>query len=619
MRRKIKICVLLIIIICFIIWPTAFWLYYKNRVLPGVYLGSISLANIKKENIPEKINKIFSEFSQNDFVFKTETAKETRTINLPFFLTSSLDPSLSRPLFSFDLKATVEKVYKAGRSEKFWENYKTSFTRFKKIDKIEPVFFLDYGLEEELKYRFSDLETPPQEAAFSYENGQIKIIPESVGFVLNYKEAVQDFENNIKKLKNELVEIKNQTIVPIIKKEEAEELAEEISSLISARPNFFIKIEENNYELNLEEWLKWIEFYKEDEEIKLRLNKEKVISFLGKIAEQVNQAPSNARFVVDNGRVVEFKLAQKGKEIDLEKAYFLLNEDIFDSSREFCQIDLKEVPPSYNISDINNLGIKELVARGESNFAGSPINRRHNIKVGAEKIQGILIAPDEEFSLVEAIGEVSDKAGFLPELVIKGDRTVPEFGGGLCQLGTTAFRLALNAGLPITERVPHSYRVVYYEPAGMDATIYQPHPDLRFINDTDSFLLLQTKIEGDNLIFEFYGTSDGRKVIITPPVLEDITPPGPAKYIETTDLLPGQKKKLESAHNGAKAHFKRKVIFKNGIEREETWYSYYVPWPEVWLVGAEPKISEELKNQQEQEGTENQEGEQEKNENEGVF
>ena len=70
---------------------------------------------------------------------------------------------------------------------------------------------------------------------------------------------------------------------------------------------------------------------------------------------------------------------------------------------------------------------------------------------------------------------------------------MPEYGGGLCQIGTTVFRAAVNSGLPITERRPHAYRVVYYEPAGFDATIYDPRPDLRFINDTENYILIQTK------------------------------------------------------------------------------------------------------------------------------
>jgi len=159
------------------------------------------------------------------------------------------------------------------------------------------------------------------------------------------------------------------------------------------------------------------------------------------------------------------------------------------------------------------------------------------------------------------LGKINKEEGFLPELVIKGNRTIPEYGGGLCQIGTTMFRLALNTGLPITERRPHSYRVSYYEPAGTDATIYNPWPDLKIINDTNHHLLLQTEIKGNELIFKIYGTLDGRIVETTKPELSNITPPGPIQYVETTELLPGEKKKLNQPMLEPVLNLKTQLLF----------------------------------------------------------
>jgi vancomycin resistance protein YoaR len=184
----------------------------------------------------------------------------------------------------------------------------------------------------------------------------------------------------------------------------------------------------------------------------------------------------------------------------------------------------------------------------------------------------------------------------VTELVIKGDKTTPEYGGGLCQVGTTTFRVALNTGLPIIERRNHSYRVSYYEPAGTDATIYDPSPDLKFVNDTAGHILIQTKITGNTLRFEFWGTSDGRQVTQTKPEIYNITQPGPTKIVETQELAPGQKKCTESAHAGADTVFYRTITYMSGEKKEETWKSHYVPWQAVCLVGvekpAEPSITE---------------------------
>jgi vancomycin resistance protein YoaR len=121
--------------------------------------------------------------------------------------------------------------------------------------------------------------------------------------------------------------------------------------------------------------------------------------------------------------------------------------------------------------------------------------------------------------------------GFLPELVIKKGKTVPEYGGGLCQVSTTMFRAAVNAGLKITERQPHSFPVQYYNPQGFDATVYDPRPDLRFINNTPNHLLIEAIVDGNWLIFNFYGTDDGRKVEIKGPYILEKNKDGSMKTV----------------------------------------------------------------------------------------
>jgi len=323
------------------------------------------------------------------------------------------------------------------------------------------------------------------------------------------------------------------------------------------------------------------------------LNKEKVFGFLKPIADEVNISAEDAKFELKDNRVVKFQASQDGKALNLEEAYGLINEQITSGENKDIKLVIEVSPAKVRTADVNNLGIKELIGRGVSNFKGSPVNRRHNIAVGAASLNGILIEPGEEFSLLKALGSVDGEHGYKQELVIKGDRTIPEYGGGLCQIGTTTFRAALRSGLPITMRRNHSYRVVYYEPAGMDATIYDPSPDMKFINDTGAYILFTTRIVGDNLFFDFYGTKDGRKILIDPdpPSIYNVTSPGETRYIETEELKPGEKKIVEHSHKGADTYFKYTVTYLNGEVKEQEFNSHYVAWPEVWLVGKEPSAT----------------------------
>ncbi len=191
-------------------------------------------------------------------------------------------------------------------------------------------------------------------------------------------------------------------------------------------------------------------------------------------------------------------------------------------------------PPSKKLSEINDLGIDTLLSRGESNFRGSPKNRRHNINIGVSRLKGMIIAPGEEFSFNKNICPVDKEGGWLPELVIKGteEGTIPEYGGGLCQVSSTTYRAAMKAGLPITMRKNHSYAVQYYSPQGSDATTYCGGIDFRFKNDTaGSILIWPYLVDKDNLAFDFYGTKDDRIVELKKPVAYDRKSDGSMKAI----------------------------------------------------------------------------------------
>lgn len=298
------------------------------------------------------------------------------------------------------------------------------------------------------------------------------------------------------------------------------------------------------------------------------------------------------RFEIQNGRVVAFDVPRNGRELNVEETTNRIVGALEQHMQE-ATLAVKEVQSPYR-DNPDNAMIRELVARAETDFSGSPTNRRKNIARGASLINGILIAPGEEFSTIKALGKIDDTNGFLPELVIKGTKTTPEFGGGLCQVSTTLFRAVSFAGLEVLERKNHSYRVSYYEPpVGFDATIYDPAPDFKFRNDTPSYLLLQAHAEKSKMIVELWGTKDGRKAEIDKPTVFNIKKPGETKIVETDELPPGEKKCIERAHNGADAVFDRRITYADGTTKKETYKSHYVIWPAVCLVGKEKESAPE--------------------------
>ncbi len=277
--------------------------------------------------------------------------------------------------------------------------------------------------------------------------------------------------------------------------------------------------------------------------------------FVKDLARQLNRAPQDARLEIKNYKVSVFELSRHGIQLEENKSISTLEKYLKSSQHPLSlKLPFKKIPPEIATDSINNLGITQLIGKGESNFAGSPTNRIHNIKIATSRFNGVLIKPHEEFSFIKILGAVDKEHGYLPELVIKQHKTVPEFGGGICQVSTTTFRAAINAGLEITARTNHAYPVSYYNPQGTDATVYIPNPDLRFINNTPGYILIQTKIEGTELTFNFYGTNDQRIVKIIGPKILERKSDGSMKTILTQQIFDATGKLLrEDIFNSAYA------------------------------------------------------------------
>jgi len=232
-------------------------------------------------------------------------------------------------------------------------------------------------------------------------------------------------------------------------------------------------------------------------------------------------------------------------------------------------------------------GVKELIGTGHTAFAGSPNNRIHNIKTGIDKFNGLTIKPGETFSFNDNLGVVDDTTGYKLELVIKAEGTIPEYGGGICQVSSTAFKAALWSGLPIVERSNHSYAVSYYaqiDGYGLDSTIYPGVKDLRFTNDTPGTIVIQSYLVGTDAYFKFYGTSDGRTVKMEGPIQSNYKPGGGTVLVPSKTLAPGAKKQVESSHPGFDILWTRTVI-KNGQEIKDKIISNYRATSNRILVG----------------------------------
>jgi vancomycin resistance protein YoaR len=325
-------------------------------------------------------------------------------------------------------------------------------------------------------------------------------------------------------------------------------------------------------------------------------DEKKLDTLLAPLQKQIDVKPIDAVFKMNKGKVTDFKLSKDGQAVDMPK----LKEAFFDRmvtvsmSNEpqtlTIPIPIKKIAPS--VATDQKLGITEMIGRGVSEFHGSVENRAYNIHLAASRINGSLVKPGETFSFDKAVGDISTLTGYKQAYVIQNGKTVQGDGGGVCQVSTTLFRAILNAGLPVVERNPHAYRVGYYEqnsPPGIDAAIYTPTVDLKFKNDTSSTILIEAYPDMDNynLVFELYGTKDGRQVTMTKPIVSGETPAPEPKFEDDPTLPKGQVKQVDFAAAGAHVSFSRTVSKNGKVILSDTFISNYRPWQAVYMRGTQ--------------------------------
>jgi vancomycin resistance protein YoaR len=206
----------------------------------------------------------------------------------------------------------------------------------------------------------------------------------------------------------------------------------------------------------------------------------------------------------------------------------------------------------------------------------------------AHLIDNHLIAPGAEFSFNGTTGERSADKGFLEAPVIINGELKTGLGGGICQVSTTTFNAAYEAGLSITDRTNHALYISHY-PLGRDATVNYPDTDLKFVNDTEHWIWLRTYVGSSSLTVALYGAPQHRRVEsdVSPLV---VTGEPKVKRVSDPNLLVGETALEESGTPSRSTSVRRRVYTSDGeLLYDHTWYSSYVSEPRIVRVGSKPK------------------------------
>ncbi len=309
--------------------------------------------------------------------------------------------------------------------------------------------------------------------------------------------------------------------------------------------------------------------------------------FFANLRKRVEHAPKDATFAVGSGNVVRVVPAEAGVALD-EKAttHNLLGAMLSPTNRR-ADLVVATATPERTTREARAMGITGLVGAYETAYGGIA-NRIHNVQLVAQLIDNHFIAPGAEFSFNGTTGERSEDKGFREAPVIINGELQTGLGGGVCQVSTTTFNAAFEAGLSITDRTNHALYISHY-PLARDATVNYPDLDLKFVNDTDHWLWLRTFVGSSSLTVALYGTPQNRRIETDVSPLVERDPPT-VKRVPDPNLLVGEEALEEAGQPSRSTSVRRRVYTSDGeLLYDHTWYSSYRSEPRIIREGTRPK------------------------------
>lgn len=320
-------------------------------------------------------------------------------------------------------------------------------------------------------------------------------------------------------------------------------------------------------------------------DLQLSINKDKILKIVEYISDDIYVEARDAKFHFNNGQIhIEDEVV--GKSVDKEELINRIAKNIKEDG--INNIDTIEIPVKSTIPKLS----KDLLSRingviGEfsTSFKGSTKNRIENIRLSANAIKGKMLLPGESVSFNETVGPVRREYGYKEANVIIGGKYTSGIGGGVCQTSTTLYNALLLAGVTILERSPHSIPPAYVN-LGHDAAVAENLMDLKFRNDFDYPIYINTEIKNNRIYVYIYGDVSERDYTVR--IKSEITEVIKAKeeIIVDEKLNPGVKVMVQEGRNGYRVKTYRYII-KNGIiiDKELISNDYYRERNYIYRVG----------------------------------
>lgn len=504
-------------VVAFLILAVGLPLMYQGRVYRGVVVHGVNVGGMSESAALAAVKTADAQYAQKSFVISNGKSVVRLT---------SADLGLTA-----DAATAVDRALAYGRNGGGMHRWKSILRSVAGHTTTVGAVNVDNAKLAAYTIGFADdAAVSVQNAAFSINGTSVDVRPAQIGKRLDMLGLVNALRWHMATSSTAEVMLPTTTTQPIIRSEELALLKNKVAGYVAAPITLSTPDKSKTITISQNDLVAWLgasrvgltdiaEVPSLDvllntgtNPIVVGLNTSKVDEYVAGLAGSVDQPATNAVLGYGaNGKTTVVKASQNGLKLDVAKTTEMVK-GVLAKPAEQRNVTMVASIAKADVREDNlaALGLQDHLSTGATYFPGSPYTRLINVRAGANRFDGVMLKPGEVFSFGKLLGEVNAATGYVPELVIIDNHEEKQYGGGLCQVSSTAYRAALLAGLPILQRQNHSFAISYYTAPygvpGVDATIYYPAVDMKFRNDTPGHLYMQTKMVGTSLTFDYFGT-----------------------------------------------------------------------------------------------------------------
>ncbi len=556
---------------------------YEGRIYPNVSIQGIAVGDMTPDQAEAALRARYAAFLRQPLVI---TYGDRQWM-----------PTLDDVGMTFDFRGAVDMAYNAGRGNGLLDDVQEIAAIWQHgLDVPLHVSYDEMRAQAYLTQLAREIERAPADAQVRLDGEQVAIVGSVIGRQVLVDATLVQMSQQLKNFVPATIPLQTRELPPRLDDVTVAAARSRIETILQAPLS--LRVGKNEYEWTINELAELIIIERipasQGDEIVVTLDRSAIEQRLRQIADETEKPGTRPRVAWNNGNLTITKPGKPGLRLDEERARDMVLAALNGRDRTL-ELPMVATSPPITEANLHQLGIRELVSIGKSDFTGSAAYRVHNIGVGMQLLNGLLIAPGEEFSFNKNIGQINAANGFVEGAAIIQNRTQQEFGGGICQDSTTLFRAAFWAGLPITERWGHSFYISWYDKyalgprgngPGLDATIFTGGPDLKFVNDTGAWLLIQAWSNPKTGVaqIELYGTRPNRTVDLTHKVYDHTPAPTEPVFVADPKVPQGTIKHTDKARGGMTIDVYRLVI-ENGVPRPpELFRTRFRPWPNIYTL-----------------------------------